>query len=89
VIGLNGARGRYVPISAMDFPSASAITAETIGPQIRPWHGPIPQRVNAFSWFGPGAPNRAARRICATDTSSQRQAMTSSSAGTNTDRGGL
>ena len=77
-----------MPISAIGTPRAAAITAETIGPQIRPWHGPMPQRVKAFSWLGPGAPSRTARRICPTDTSSQRQAIVSSSGGTRTDRPG-
>ena len=34
----------------------------------------MPQRVNAFSWFGPCAPSRTARRTCPAVTSSQRQA---------------
>ena len=61
VIGANGARGRQVPISAIGLPSVSAMIAATTGPQIRPWHGPIPHRVKALTWFGPCAPSRAAR----------------------------
>src|SRR3984893_4762182 len=55
----------------MGLPSASAMTAETIGPQIRPWQGPMPQRVNALSWFGPlraeprGAADPADRHLLA------------------------
>jgi hypothetical protein len=60
VIGSNGAHGRPEGADPPNrLPGSSALTAETIGPQIRLWQGPIPQRVNSLALFGPIGANDA------------------------------
>ena len=46
-------------------------------PQVRPWHGPMPQRVHALSWFMSRAPSRTAASISPRVTSSQRHTTVS------------
>ena len=44
-----GMGGRFDATNVIPAPRAAAITSAAVAPHKRPWHGPMPQRVNALS----------------------------------------
>ncbi len=77
-IGLSGGRMRYCPTSSGASAFSAPRMAETTGPQTRPWHGPMPQRLKNLVWLGPRQPSFVSARISPALTSSQRQTMVAS-----------
>lgn len=54
-------------------PQARATSPASAGPQVRPWHGPMPARVHIFTAATVRAPSAMAAWMAAASTSSQRQ----------------